>query len=504
MKFKTVVSAALGFSVALATSFSPAWTIAGSSVTAPAFADSAIVTDQGPLKGLVVSDVNEYLGIPYAKPPIGKLRWLPPKSPDDFKGVFKATHFGSVCPQLGDAGVIGSEDCLFLNVYAPASEPPADGFPVMVWIHGGGHVSDAGSENDLTPLVKKGGVIGVTINYRLGELGFLAHPAIDAEGHTNANYGLMDQQFALKWVRKNISAFGGDRNRVTVFGVSSGGEDIYAHLASPTAAGLFQRAIAESGGSANFEDYLQFIVPLADAEVTGTAFATTVGCVSQTASCLRAKSASEIVLAQPGSFDPVIDGTLVAQSPGTALATGAFNHVPVISGSNHDEWRIIVARQYDEGVGPLTDAEYPDAVGAFIGLPAANPFIQFLVNVAYPLSNYPPPPGVVSAPLALGALGTDILVACPARNADLLLSQYVPTYAYEFRDENAPLFTGLQPASFPLGAYHAAEVQYLTTFLSVPATSHPTSSSFRHDDRPLTHFAKTGDPNLGGAPTGPP
>ena len=469
----------------------------------PALAMPSVVTDQGPLKGVVVSNVNEYLGIPYAAPPVGKRRWLPPKSPEDFRGLFNATHFGNMCPQTDTFGaVIGSEDCLYLNVYTPTSGPPAHGFPVMVWIHGGGLTGGSGSLYDPTRLVKKGRVIVVTINYRLGALGFLAHPALDSEGHTNANYGLMDQQFALKWLRRNIGAFSGDRNRITIFGQSSGGLSVYSHLASPTAAGLFQRAIAQSGAGDNFQDYLQFIVPLADAEVTGTAFATTIGCSSQTASCLRATSASAIVLAQPSGLDPIIDGTLLTQSLGTAIATGAFNHVPVISGSTHDEWRVLIAQQYDFGSGPLTDGGYPDAVAALIGAPVSDPFVQLLVNVLYPLTNYPPPAGVMSAPLALGALGTDLLFSCPARNANLSLSQYVPTYAYEFNDENAPLYTGLLPASFPLGAYHGAEVQYLLTYLSIAAV-------FTADQRQLsdlmigywTNFAKTGDPNFAGAPT---
>ena len=184
-----------------------------------AVAARAIVIDQGPLKGTSTPGENQYLGIPYAAAPIGNLRWLPPQAPAHFKGVFQATQFGNVCTQLqfGSGPLSGSEDCLYLNVYVPDTDPPAHGFPVMVWIHGGGFTWGAGSQYDPTPLVEKGGVIVVTINYRLGYLGFFAHPALDTEGHLAGNYGLLDQQFALKWVRRNIGAFGGDRNRVTIF-----------------------------------------------------------------------------------------------------------------------------------------------------------------------------------------------------------------------------------------------------------------------------------------------
>ena len=185
---------------------------------------------------------------------------------------------------------------------------------------------------------------------------------------------------------------------------------------------------------------------------------------------------------------------MLTQPPGSAFATGQFNRVPVISGSNHDEWRLFVAQGYDYMGHPLTNADYPAAVAALFGTVVANPFVQFLVNVAYPLMNYPPPPGVVSAPLALGAVGTDVFFACPARNADRLLSQCVPTYTYEFNDENAPLSFGLVPASFPLGTYHASEIQYLFNIFGIPAPF--TAAQQQLSDTMIdywTQFAQTGD-----------
>ena len=227
------------------------------------------ITKSGPVLGITVNGVDEFLGIPYAAPPVGSLRWMPPKPFGKFSGPFQANQFGSECTQSGT----GSEDCLFLNVYEPTNSEPGSameqagdvtaskskkkptGLPVMVWIHGGGLTGGAGSLYDPTPLVNAGGIIVVTINYRLGVLGFLAQSGLDAEHHLLGNYGFMDQQFALKWVKKNIQAFGGNPKEVTIFGESAGGQSVYSQLASPLAKGLFRGAIAESGSYVEFQSY---------------------------------------------------------------------------------------------------------------------------------------------------------------------------------------------------------------------------------------------------------
>ena len=172
-------------------------------------AAGAIVIDQGPLKGISTPGEDQYLGIPYAAAPVGNLRWRPPQPPAHFKALFHATQFSNVCTQLqlGAGPLVGSEDCLYLNVYVPDTDPPAHGFPVMVWIHGGGLTWGAGSQYDPTPLVEKGDVIVVTINYRLGYLGFFAHPALDTEGHLAGNYGLLDQHLPLGPIaRRDVAA----------------------------------------------------------------------------------------------------------------------------------------------------------------------------------------------------------------------------------------------------------------------------------------------------------
>jgi para-nitrobenzyl esterase len=356
------------------------------------------LTESGLVTGLSVNGVNEFFGIPYAAPPVGALRWSPPKPYGFFHGlVLQATQAGSECTQPGP---FGSENCLFLNVFTPQlkfggggqGEPSPRGLPVMVWIHGGSLTSGGGDRYDPTPLVQKG-VIGVTINYRLGYLGFFAQSALDSEGHPAGNYGLMDQQFALKWVQRNIVGFGGDPNRVTIFGQSAGGYSVYANLASPTASHLFRGAISESGSFDEFQDYFDFIVSLATGETMGSAFVppgdsvpASVGCSSSsgTSNCLRSVPASTLVAVQPLVLFPFVDGRLLTQTPAEAFASGQFNRVPVIHGTNHDEWRLQVADEYDFGIGPLTDAEYPAAVsGLFFGQPISSPFIQFLINTEF-------------------------------------------------------------------------------------------------------------------------
>jgi para-nitrobenzyl esterase len=464
-----------------------------------------VVTESGPLRGIIGDPVDEYLGIPYAAPPVGKLRWMPPEPFGRWPGVFQATKFGNVCPQEGDA-VIGSENCLFLNVYAPhARNKHRPLLPVMVWIHGGGLTAESADKFDPSPLVEHGNVIVVTINYRLGLLGFFAHPAIDNEGHPRGNYGLMDQQFALEWVRQNIHAFGGNNQLVTLFGQSAGGQSTLCNLASPTAAGLFQRVIAESGAF-TVTDYLGQIVPVAVAETVGTksvpsgiALAKAAGCPDQTAECLRNLPPANLVGLHLNTFNfvnPFIDGTVLTQTPRAAFASGQFNRVPVISGTNHDEWRLFVAAEYDLSGAPLTNSEYPNAVDALYG-PVIGPMVQRF----YPLPASPP---ADAASLTLGAAGTDGIFSCPARLADQSLSRYVTTYAYEFNDENAPLEIGFSTVSFPLGAYHDAEQQYLMN-----VSLFPLPPSFTPDQQQLsqtmmtywTNFAKTDDPNSAGVPT---
>src|SRR5580700_3167359 len=454
-------------------------------------------TESGLVIGSTSDGGNTFLGIPYAAPPVGALRWTPPQRFGSFPGsVLQANQFGSACTQSGG---IGSENCLFLNVYTPhtdSGDRKDHRLPVMFWIHGGGLIDGSSTPYNPERLVKKG-VIVVTINYRLGYLGFFAQSAIDAEGHLNANYGLMDQQFALKWVQRNIAGFGGDPNRVTIFGESAGGQSVYAQLASPLAAGLFGAAISESGSYLEFQNYFSYILTLAQAEAAGAQVADSVGCTSQTAACLRAVPAATLVALEPSPVYPVVDGALLPQTITAAFVSGEFNRVPVISGTNHDEWRLFVAEDYDfQGNPILTSAEYDNAVTALWGSSLAPVVLEL-----YPYSSYP------SGGVALGASGTDGIFSCPARNADQALSQFVTTYTYEFNDENAPpsqsYFGGL--LTFPLGAYHTSELQYLfkgANFFGLPVAALSHKQVLLSDAMVSywTQFAKTGNPNSSAEP----
>ena len=367
-----------------------------------------------------------------------------------------ATRFAPHCPQPASPFGLASmsEDCLYLNIFAPAgSEHGARRMPVMLWIHGGALI--VGESNDYDPAgLVQDGVIVVTINYRLGALGFLAHPALaDHPGGPSGDYGLMDQQAALRWVQRNIRAFGGDPGNVTIFGQSAGGLSVLLQLASPGARGLFSRAIADSGT----HDLTQ--EPLATAEAAGKAFAAKTGCASQTAACLRSLPVKDILDKENrAGYRPDIDGGVLTRSLKTAFASGQFTRVPVTNGTNHDEERLFVALSQLEGGAPVTAANYHSMIASTVGVSATAAAV---IAARYPLSAYPSPA------VALGALGTDALYACHALTVDESASRYVQTYAYEFNDENAPQ-RYRPPVSFLYGAAHESELQYLFDLRNTP------------------------------------
>jgi para-nitrobenzyl esterase len=451
------------------------------------------LTNEGPVSGSDTGATFAFRGIPYATPPVGDLRWKPPQRPAFRKTVLDGTKFANHCPQI--AGPFGqgsvSEDCLYLNVYTPRHG--GDLKPVMVWIHGGALVTGESDDYDATRLVDQGDVIVVTINYRLGALGFLAHAALTAESpdHASGNYGLMDQAEALRWVQRNIGFFGGDAFRVTIFGESAGGLSVHSQLASPGSHGLFQRAIVESGA-------YQLTQPtLADAQTAGAAFATAAGCADQTAACLRALPVQTVLADQPAGIagaSPTIDGKFLTQSVITAFTNGQFNHVPVLEGANHDEWRLFVAILADLAGGPVTPATYGAFIQASLGVPAAA---VPLFEAQYPLANF------ASPDLALGALGSDGIFDCNARFAEQKLSQFVPTFAYQFNDPNAPE-RFLPPVSFPYASAHASEIQYLFDLpVTVPAPG-LTPDQVKLSQAMVnywTNFARNGDPGSHGGPS---
>jgi para-nitrobenzyl esterase len=428
----------------------------GPSSTNPA---PVVKVSGGALKGKTSGGANDFLGIPYAAPPVGQLRWKAPQPAAAWSGVRSAVALAPHCAQPGTPFGVATdnEDCLYLNVYTPAgTTAPNKNRPVLVWIHGGGLRIGESDDYDPTALAAAGTVV-VTINYRLGALGFLAHPSLVSKSQSSTGaYGLLDQQAALRWVQRNIGHFGGNAKNVTIAGQSAGALSVLAQVVSPAAKGLFQRAIVETGAFALTQ------TPLASAETSGESFATAVGCADQSAACLRNVPVSKILLDQdndPTGYVPgVIDGTVLKQSIGTALASGHFNRVPILTGTTHDESRLFVG--LDEAFGTATTAaNYVARISETTG---ASAQAAQTIAAQYPLSAYP------SAPLALSAVDTDAIFTCPALNMDKTVSKFVPTYAYEFNDENAPQRFLSVPAGFPYGAAHIAETQYLFNLPTAP------------------------------------
>ncbi|MFZ3474564.1 carboxylesterase/lipase family protein [Streptomyces sp. 4.24] len=465
-----------------------------------------VETDRGPVRGRESAGVRTFEGVPYAAPPTGPLRWRPPEPAARWAGVRDAGAPGARCVQLpavGPGGPSGSEDCLFLNVTAPAparegeGERPGPGGerarrPVMVWFHGGGFMNGAGDLYRPGRLAATGGVVVVTVNYRLGIFGLFGHPALGGA----PDLALADQQAALHWVRANAARFGGDPGSVTVFGESAGGLSVCAHLTSPASAGLFHRAIAQSGSCslvvpprsllATLGAYEPF-VPQERTVADGIAAAARLGCGrpsdEEVLRCLRGLAPE--VLATPElmlRFSGVSHGTaLLPVEPRRALERGEFHRVPVVQGSTLDEFRIFLGQTL--AAYPIPDAAaYRARLRASFGAAAGR------IEAAYPVSGHPTPA------LAFAAALSDASFLCPQLRDSRALARHVPTYDYRFDDREAPDFTGLPPvAGFPYGASHGFELPYLfDTGLPLAAPQRALSERMiRH----WTRFAETGDPN---------
>jgi para-nitrobenzyl esterase len=450
-----------------------------------------VPTTSGPIQGLKTSGMDEFLGIPYAAPPVGNGRWRPPQPVPEASQVLQATKFASTCAQ-SPRGAFASpsitEDCLYLNVFTPRPGPAVSvKRPVMVWLHGGGLFSGESNDYDAGKLVRRGGVVVVTLNYRVGALGFFSQPAVNAEGHPYANYGIMDQQFALQWVRRNIANFGGDPGNVTIFGQSGGATSVIANLASPTAAGLFQRAISQSG--TRVSPYPQQVALDAGKELAAAA-----GCPDQSAQCLRALSVEQILRHQAriagflGTHYPVVDGTIITHTAAQAFGSGQFNHVPVMNGLVQDEQAFFMP-EMNSGVA-LTAAGYDSFVLSFSKRNAAA------IAAQYPMASY------ASPSLAEIGVSQDLKV-CTARYLDRTWAKYVPVYAYQFNDRTAPSY--FQQVSYPMRAYHTAELQYLfPLFHGGQGTPHALNAAQEQLSNHMvdywTSFAGGGVPTAPGTP----
>jgi para-nitrobenzyl esterase len=461
-------------------------------------ADAAVVrTDRGPVHGTVGADYRSFQGIPYAAPPVGERRWQPPQPAARWTGTRDATKPGNACPQneglLGDHGST-AEDCLFVNVTVPrhAGSRP---LPVMVFIHGNGFTNGQGAIYGGRRLAVGGDVVVVTVNYRLNVFGFLAHPAL---GTGSGNFGLLDQQAALRWVGRNAAAFGGNPHNVTVFGESAGAISTCAQLVSPGAAGLFQRAIIQSGACTMARTYLNDwgLRTRDDAQRRGEELASGQHCADPATvmACLRGKSVAEL-LDMPDlgyGFGPVYgDDAVLPLSPADALRTGRFNKVPVLQGTTRDEHRTFTGGLELLTGHVLTQEEYPAEVAK-----------NFAGDADAVLARYPGDADPASVTLA--RVATDSSWACQALFTDQLLARHVPTYAYEFADEQAPWFADAPPPSFPTGAFHASELQYL--FDGAYATGRLSTDQSALAQRMIRYwaaFARGADPNTAGQPTWP-
>ncbi|MEU6060670.1 carboxylesterase family protein [Streptomyces sp. NPDC047097] len=405
------------------------------------------------------------LALPQPEPPPPKhtaatapARWCAPPTAGcaapsparDWSGVRDATRYGARCAQNtywapGYEKQNTTEDCLDVNVYTPPGRSGQARRPVMVWIHGGANIG--GTARDIVPdaFARRTGTVVVTVNYRLGALGFLTLPG------TTGNFALLDQQQALRWVRANIGAFGGDRDRVTVAGESAGGAAVCTQLASPKSRGLYRAAIIQSGA---FDQCAA--TPRRQAVTESLAFAAGLGCTEPATAlaCLRARSAKKVLDAQGRtrrSWGYTVGGPELPLQPAAAFASGRAARAPVMNGANSHEGLVFAYDTFDRWGTPLTAAGYPaalaDAFGERQGARAP---------ARYPLGAYERPAYAYAA-----AFG-DQLFACPALSMDRLPARRGRTYAYEFADRTSPLFASLpQGADFDFGATHAAELNYL-------------------------------------------
>lgn len=411
--------------------------------------DEIVTTVEGAVRGQVDGDLVVFRGIPYAAPPE---RWRPPSAHEPWSELRDATAFGPPCPQTNRDGHLGSEDCLYLNVWAHARGNPR---PVMVFIHGGAFSSGQGDLGlyEGSDLARAGGVVVVTINYRLGILGFLTTETLAAESPDGSvgNYGIRDQIAALEWVERNIAAFGGDPSNVTVFGESAGAVSICALLGARAADGLFDRAILESGGGCHgFEDPRVTYPSRPSMMDRGQAFVTAAACDGpDPLGCLRARTLAELLDAQPPGRDeigpsllaslvyaPNVDGVLIEEDPIERVRRGGVD-VPIVIGSNADE-----ARAFTVTTVTLSWAMFESRVRAILGDALGDAVIPL-----YPRADYTPRQ-------AFDAFGTDVMMTCPATSFAIASAAGDPTYVYHF----TRVMNGVWGA---LGATHVIELFFV-------------------------------------------
>lgn len=467
----------------------------------PAETPAVVNVAAGALQGSRENGADAYKGIPYAAPPVGDLRWMPPQPVAHWTGVREAKALPPACPQTpvsndgaSGAGYKGVEDCLYLNVWTPTARLSGDRLPVLFFIHGGGNFSGSTAESidfilntsggpawyDGSRLAARGNVIVVTANYRLGPLGFIRHAAMNPAN--TGNFGLLDQVEALKWVQENIGAFGGDNGRVMIFGESGGAYDVCALMTSPLARGLFARALMQSG--------VCYLHPESLIEQYTDDLLQEVGCSSalDVMQCLRAMPAENLVVAQSAqpkglgsfTFHPFIDGYFALDQPLAVLARGEHNAVPFVIGSNAAEY----AHRF---ANVTTEPIYRATVAQMIGTAYADAVLQM-----YPVSDYASPRA------AMVQVMSDRNITCTARKIARQVSavQVEPVYRYHFRRILSA------PERHADGAYHASELLYV--FQHMDGVHFAANDDDRAVESNLlnywTRFAANGDPNAANMP----
>ena len=455
-----------------------------------------VAVESGVLEGTQFGKTPEeaaFLGVRYAAPPVGRLRWRPPVPTAKWQGTRRAAEFGPACPQL-PAGWLPylkwSEDCLFLNVWS-SNLGASPGLPVLVFFHGGSNRAGYSQLNQLGPSLSPLGVVVVSANYRLGPLGFLAHPALTAESphHSSGNYGLLDQIQAIKWVRQNIEKFGGDPSRITVMGQSAGAVDVCLLMASPLANGLFQQAILESGdcqGTLNKE----IRTPIFTNGISGTgegagerlAKDLRVADGPNALQKLRSLSVDTVLKVWRGDrqiqFDAIVDGWVVPEQPAKIFAEGKQAHIPVLVGSNADEATVF-------GPGPATVAEYRKYLEADSGVFADQEFRAW------------PAVSDADVPVQYMKLQSDSFAYGAWSMAISMTRVRQPAYLYFFTWKESG-------RRAELGAYHGEELAFLdNSFPGNWGVSQGDEAFGSIVRRYWYQFAKTGDPNARGLPDWP-
>jgi para-nitrobenzyl esterase len=449
-----------------------------------------VKVEDGLLEGSVDDGIHKFLGIPYAAPPTGALRWRRPQPVEKWSGVKEASEFGPRCAQNESTTLMNAasadEDCLYLNVWTP-DLTPAEPLTVMVWIHGGGNQN--GSANEPVPyansglfytgqfLAKNQNVVVVSLNYRLGWFGFFNQAELDAEeGGASGNQGLWDQRAALVWVQKNIAKFGGDPDNVTIFGESAGSLDVCFHVASPESRGLFHKAVSQSGGCTTRNS------TKAQGEQQAATLASALGCSGDGAlDCLRGKPVAEL-LAQTGRAGPVVDGEFLPKQARELFEAGDVAKVPYMLGSNTDEGTL-----FSLGTAVTTEDELKSAIGMRLMTTDLDP-----VLAQYPLSQFMSAPNPQQARLAR-ILG-DAQLVCSTWDSAVRAEKagFPGVWMYNF---DVPVVIASLP-SLMLGATHGAELVYV--FQTSPAFGAPETELSNKMQTYWANFAKTGDPNGGG------